>query len=100
MLRSGVSEITLRDFFTIANSGVPSADNRDCSSALVFRRMMQDIGRRTASDREHLLSATIQAVEDYRRSVYRKKNYIYKPEHMKMLKNASEHELKTLGIKN
>lgn len=64
MIRDGVSQPEMGDFFRIANSGLPTG-HYDPTSALIFRNMVQEHNSHSPEEKRLLFSATMQAIRDF-----------------------------------
>lgn len=64
MIRDGMPQSEIGDFFRIANSGIPSG-HYDPSPALIFRNMAQVNNSHSEEEKRLLFSATISAVKDF-----------------------------------
>ena len=64
MIRDGMPESEIGDFFRIANSGIPQG-HYDPSPALIFRNMAQVNNSHSEEEKRLLFSAAISAVKDF-----------------------------------
>ena len=64
MIRDGMPQSEIGDFFRIANSGIPSG-HYDPSPALIFRNMAQVNNSHSEEEKRLLFSAAISAVKDF-----------------------------------
>lgn len=64
LIRTGVSQPEIGDFFRIANTGLPHGHN-DPSPALIYRNMVQELNSSIQEERKLLFSAAVQAIRDF-----------------------------------
>lgn len=93
LLKQNTPADSLREFFSIVNSGFP-VEGKDCSSAIVLRNfLVSEKGKReihTHAGRTYLFSATLSAFDDFASGSKRIKAYKTNPAHISLMKELRE----------
>ena len=64
LIRNGVSQSEIGDFFRIANTGLPQG-HYEPTPALIYRNMVQELNSHSPEEKKLLFSSAVQAIRDF-----------------------------------